>query len=324
MTDISVVVPTYNRSHLIRETLDAILAQTHAPHEIIVVDDGSTDDTRTVLASYGERIRAISIANSGDLVARNTGLRIAQGHLVAFCDSDDLWMPGYLAEMSAQWRAEPRLLSCYSDFRTLQDGNLSAYSKFQSAPIGFWSGLRATGPDSGVFDQEIAGHLLMFQPLFVSCMTVSRGPFIDAGGWDEGVSRIVGCDFATALRVAMRPKLGIVKRPLVAIRKHGGNISGDTEKMNLGDACVLEYVLRTRPELAALAPQIQASIASRRQAALDSAFLRRDFAAVREIHRKLPPGASPPRLQIKRAIAGLPQPLNSLVAAMLSVRTRTP
>ena len=118
MTDISVVVPTYNRSHLIRETLDAILAQTHAPHEIIVVDDGSTDDTRTVLASYGERIRAISIANSGDLVARNTGLRIAQGHLVAFCDSDDLWMPGYLAEMSAQWRAEPRLLSCYSDFRT--------------------------------------------------------------------------------------------------------------------------------------------------------------------------------------------------------------
>ena len=155
-------------------------------------------------------------------------------------------------------------------------------------------------------------------------MTVSRRSFIDAGGWDEGVSRILGCDFATALRVAMRPPLGVVRRPLVAIRKHAHNISGDTEKMNLGDADVLEYVLQTRPELASLEAAIQDSIASRRQAALDSAFSRRDFAAVREIHRKLPPGASPPKLQIKRAIAGLPQPLNSLVAAMLSFRARTP
>jgi glycosyltransferase involved in cell wall biosynthesis len=318
MTDISVVVPTYNRSHLIRETLDAILAQTHAPHEIIVVDDGSTDDTRTVLASYGERIRAISIANSGDLVARNTGLRIAQGHLLTFCDSDDLWMPGYLAEMSAQWRAEPRLLACYSDFRTLQNGVFSAHSKFQNAPPAFWSELRPTGPDGGVFDREIAARLLTFQPFFPSCMTVSRRPFIDAGGWDEGVSRIVGCDFATALRVAMRPPLGVVRRPLVAIRKHAHNISGDTEKMNLGDADVLEYVLQTRPELASLEAAIRDSIASRRQAALDSAFSRRDFVTVRDIHRKLSPGTQPVKQQIKRAIAILPPPLNALVAAMLS------
>jgi glycosyltransferase involved in cell wall biosynthesis len=318
MTDISVVVPTYNRSHLIRETLDAILAQTHAPHEIIVVDDGSTDDTRTVLASYGERICAISIPNSGDLVARNTGLRMAKSQLVAFCDSDDLWTPAYLAEMAVQWHAEPELLACYSDFLTLQNGTFSAHSKFQSAPPGFWSGLRAMSSDSGVFDHEIAGRLLTFQPFFPSCMTVSRSAFIDAGGWDEGVSRILGCDFATALRVAMRPRLGVVQRPLVAIRKHAHNISGDTEKMNLGDADVLEYVLQTRPELASLEVAIRDSIASRRQAALDSAFSRRDFVTVRNIHRKLSPGARPVRQQIKRAIAILPPPLNTLVAAMFS------
>jgi Glycosyl transferase family 2 len=318
MAGISVVIPTYNRAGLIGETLDAVFAQTLAPDEIIVVDDGSTDDTPSVLASYGNRMRPVRIANSGDLVARNTGLKAAHGDLVAFCDSDDLWMPDFLAEMSGQWRAEPKLMACYADFRILQDDALSSRSKFEDAPDAFWSGLRPTGRDAGVFDEAIVERLLLFQPFFPSCMMVARAAFLQAGGWDEGVSRMVGCDLATALRVAALPPVGVVRRPLVGIRKHASNFSGDTDKMNLGDARVLEHVLRTRPELAALDGAIRSSIARRRRDALDSAFSRRDFAAVREIYTLLPPRLTPVKQRVKRAIAALPSPLGALAAALVS------
>jgi hypothetical protein len=136
-------------------------------------------------------------------------------------------------------------------------------------------------------------------------MVVARSAFLALGGWDEGVSRVIGCDFGTALRVAGAPPLGIVKMPLVAIRKHSGNISSDTERMNLGDANVLDYVLQTRPELEPLKVIIEHSIAERRSAALASAFARRDFAEVREIYRMLPSDFRRGKTLMKRLIASL-------------------
>ena len=185
MAEISVVIPTYNRAGLIGETLNAVLSQTLSPDEIIVVDDGSNDDTHSVLASYGDSVRPMRIPNSGDLVARNTGLRAARNRLVAFCDSDDVWIADFLAKMSAQWRTRPDLTAPYADFRILQEGALSVRSKFEDAPDNFWSGLRATGPDTGVFKHDIVARLLSFQPFFPSCMMVSRTAFFNTGGSDR-------------------------------------------------------------------------------------------------------------------------------------------
>ena len=294
-----------------------MLAQSVPPDEVIVVDDGSTDGTAAVLAGYGDKVRHLPIPNSGDLVARNTGLRAASGRLVAFCDSDDVWMPGFLQAMSAQWEAEPRLVACYANFRILRGSTLSATSKFDEAPEGFWAGLRPTGPDAGVFDRPLLQDLLRFQPFFPSCMAVSRAPFLALGGWDEGVSRIVGCDFATTLRIAMAPPVGVVRRPLVAIRKHESNFSGDTERMALGDARVLDHVLRTRPELAPYRAAVEQSMGSRRRAALSGAFARGDFAAVQEIYRLLPGEMRGTRERAKRVIAGLPAMLGPAVASLV-------
>ena len=317
MTGISVVIPTYNRAALIGETLDAVLAQTVPPDEVIVVDDGSTDGTAAALARFGASVRYLPIPNSGDMVARNTGLRAASGGLVAFCDSDDVWTPGFLRVMSAQWQAEPRLVACYADFRILRGGALSDRSKFDDAPEGFWAGLRATGPEAGVFDRPPLPNLLFFQPFFPSCMAVSRAAFMALGGWDEGVSRIVGCDFATTARVAMAPPLGVVRRALVGIRKHDSNFSGDSERMNLGDARVLDHLLRTRPELAPYRAAMEWSMGDRRRAALNGAFVRGDFAAVREIYRLLPSGMRGARQRAKRAVAGLPQKFGPIVASLV-------
>lgn len=313
----SVVIPTYNRADMLPETLDAVLAQTHAAAEIIVVDDGSTDMTAAVLADFAPRVQYIRLENSGDMVARNTGLRAATSDLVAFCDSDDLWRPEFLENMAALWQAEPGLHAAYSDFVIVRDGKWLEAQKFATAPPGFWDWLRPAGPHFAVFDQPAVERLLRFQPFFPSAMVVDRARFSGLGGWDEGVSRIIGCDFATALRVVNAPPVGIVQKPLVGIRKHGGNISADVQAMNLGDALVLEHVLRAQPGMDKYEAAICASIQERRRAALATAFSRRDLAAVRAIYDALPHAAHDRSIAVKRRIAGLPNPLDQIAAMLM-------
>src|ERR1700709_2843091 len=109
MHKISVVIPTYNRADLIGETLEAIFAQTLPATEVIVVDDGSTDDVAAVLAAYHGPVRVNILPNGGELVARNAGLLASVGELVALYDSDPPWLHDFLIEMAGQWTATPDL-----------------------------------------------------------------------------------------------------------------------------------------------------------------------------------------------------------------------
>jgi glycosyltransferase involved in cell wall biosynthesis len=90
---ISVVIPAFNAGQFIRRTVDSILAQTYSDFEIIVVDDGSTDNTADVVRSYGPKVRYIYQQNAGDGPARNTGITAAEGDWIAFLDHDDEWLP---------------------------------------------------------------------------------------------------------------------------------------------------------------------------------------------------------------------------------------
>ncbi len=91
--DVSVIIPTYNRAAMLGAAIESTLTQTRLPGEIIVVDDGSTDDTSNVVGGFGNRVRCITQENRGVAAARNAGLAAAKGDLVAFLDSDDLWYP---------------------------------------------------------------------------------------------------------------------------------------------------------------------------------------------------------------------------------------
>jgi hypothetical protein len=320
--DVSVVIPSYNRADLVGFTLDAVLAQTVAPREVIVVDDGSLDDTLSVVARYQPRVRVISIVNSGSIVARNVGLRAAVGAVVAFCDSDDLWRPDFLARMAALWLAEPGMQVAYANFRIVRDDVWGAETKFDEAPAGFWAGLRPVGEGLGVFDQPIVDRLVGFQPFFPSACVADRMAMIAVGGWDEGVGRTVGDDFGTALRLGELYPFGVMSAPLVGIRKHPGNFSANVRAMNLGDANILEYVLRSRSSLQPHAALIRESVARRRRDALDSAFADGDFAAVRAIYRQLPAGERSARVRLKALIAGLPVSVGAPVLHYLAGRRR--
>lgn len=120
---VSVVVPTYNRATLIGSSLESVLAAVSPGDEVIVVDDGSTDSTEEALAPYRSRIRYLRIRNSGPGAARNHGLRAAQNPLVAFNDSDDLWLHNRLQLQRRLMQARPDLVYCFSDFDSrLEDG----------------------------------------------------------------------------------------------------------------------------------------------------------------------------------------------------------
>ena len=93
----SIVIPTYNRARLLEETLASVFAQEETDYEVLVVDDGSTDDTLEALARYGERVRVFQQRNAGPGAARNLGIQEARGEYVVFLDSDDLWFPWTLA-----------------------------------------------------------------------------------------------------------------------------------------------------------------------------------------------------------------------------------
>ena len=109
---VSCILPVYNGELYLREAVDSILAQTYRPLEIVVADDGSTDGTPDVVASYGKQVRYAWQPNTGPGASRNLGLRMAQGDFFAFLDADDLWNPEKLAQQMARFQGRPDLEMC--------------------------------------------------------------------------------------------------------------------------------------------------------------------------------------------------------------------
>jgi glycosyltransferase involved in cell wall biosynthesis len=114
--EISAIIPTYNRGHLLARAIDSALAGLRAGDEVIVADDGSTDDTAAVVKRYGTRVRVLRLPHRGAGATRNRGIAAAGRPLVAFLDSDDEWMPDKLALQRALLAACPEVLFCFSDF----------------------------------------------------------------------------------------------------------------------------------------------------------------------------------------------------------------
>jgi len=106
---VSCIVPTFNGACYLGEALDSILAQTYRPIEVIVADDGSTDETADIAARYGAAVRFVAQATAGPAATRNLGVRAAQGDFVAFLDADDLWHPEKLARQMARFAARLEL-----------------------------------------------------------------------------------------------------------------------------------------------------------------------------------------------------------------------
>lgn len=115
---VSVIVPCFNYGRFLAETVESVLVQTLPPHQIIVVDDGSTDDTAEVAARYADRIQFIQQENRGVSAARNNGIDNATGNWLAFLDADDVWEPEFLARLRPICIDNPLPAIVFTDYRT--------------------------------------------------------------------------------------------------------------------------------------------------------------------------------------------------------------
>jgi glycosyltransferase involved in cell wall biosynthesis len=307
---ISVVVPTFNRASLIKDTLDSILRQTLPPAEVIVVDDGSTDSTEATVAEYGSTVRYHRIENAGPSRARNVGALLTTQHWIAFCDSDDLWMPTKLERQMRIHTEFPDVDYSFTNFTIVDSGRWLPGSKFNEADPNFWgSPSRRLDQTIWIYDTPLLERILRFQPIFVSTLVLTRDRYEVLHGYDERFSRALAEDFEFTLRNAMRPPIGVLAEPLVGIRRHPGNNSGYFLGVLLGEIEILEYALATYGNAGAFRHLFEDQIEWRRSLAVDQAFAAGRLDMVRDLASGLGASYSNWRVRTKINIANLPAPL---------------
>ena len=137
MPTVSVVIPTYNCSRFVGDAIESVLAQTRVPDQIIVVNDGSTDDTAAVVQQYRDgRIVYIEQANGGIAAARNRGLSIATGDYIGFLDADDRWLPSMLERQLALLERQPDVICTFANFmRTDEIAKRELGEQFRYYPL---------------------------------------------------------------------------------------------------------------------------------------------------------------------------------------------
>jgi glycosyltransferase involved in cell wall biosynthesis len=126
---VSVIIPAYNCASTIAETLESALAQDHPAFEVIVVNDGSRDETLSILRQFGDRIRLIDQPNAGPPAARNAGISAARGDYVAFLDADDVWVQGKLAEQAAHLDTHADVGTVFTRWHVWQAGDDGRYQR---------------------------------------------------------------------------------------------------------------------------------------------------------------------------------------------------
>lgn len=212
MERVTVIIPTFNRAASIHLAIDCVMGQEYGNLELIVIDDGSMDDTRNVVLRYGERVRYLYQDNAGPAAARNAGIRSATGDLVAFLDSDDAWLPGKLEKQVAAFRANPQL-------GIVATNVIYRYSQ---------GDVRSDYADSDTL--SVRDKLLDNIPMVTSSVMVKAACIADVGGFDE--SLMYAEDWEFFYRVARSYDAEILPDHLVIFNRadQGANLMADTVK----------------------------------------------------------------------------------------------
>jgi GT2 family glycosyltransferase len=202
MPAVSVIIPTYNRAAMVKEAIESVLAQSYADRELMVVDDGSTDETKAAVASFIPQLTYVYQEHQGVSAARNRGAAMARGEYLAFLDSDDLWLANKLKRQMWFMESHPEALICYTDEIWIRRGvRVNPMNKHRK-----YSGM-------------IFPHCLPLCIISPSSALFTRGLFEEAGRFDETLA--VCEDYDLWLRIAARHPVHLVDEPLIV--KRGGH-----------------------------------------------------------------------------------------------------
>ena len=211
---VTVVIPTYNRADYIAETIESVLAQTYQNLEIIVIDDGSTDETEQVVARFVPPVRYVKQKNSERGASRNHGLRLARGEYVSFLDSDDVWLPNLLERRESALAARANAVLAYGHaFLIDADDNIYVHSAD-------WRNFE--------FPDGDATPMLYIGTAPVSSTVVYRRESLEKYGWNED-SKLE--DYELYLLLSDSGEFAFDAHTDAAWRKHGANTSRDLDFM---------------------------------------------------------------------------------------------
>ncbi|MGC4097217.1 MAG: glycosyltransferase family A protein [Nitrospira sp.] len=213
---VSVIIPTWNRESFVVKAIDSVLDQSFTDFEVIVIDDGSTDDTRRDLQKYINSIRYIYQENAGVSAARNAGIRLAQGEWVAFLDSDDEWTKDYLSAQVAQIAEFPNAVAHITNAVTLTPGG----------------GRSSLFVETGLSEKFKANQCLVSQrplqivvehaPWFLQSLIIRWDVLLEAGLFDPELS--IAEDLDVIARVSLRGTFTFCIKELVEIYRRDESI----------------------------------------------------------------------------------------------------
>ena len=220
---VSVVIPAYNYARFLPSAVESCLKQDYPNFEVVVVDDGSKDNTREVMANYGPPVRYVHQANAGLSAARNTGIREARFDYVAFLDADDLLLPTHLSDSMAAFAKLPpdyALVACDDQLVDVDE-----------KPLPF-------AVHVPVLPREITVKDILMRTRFSPTGAVARKEvFALCGGFDTTLRSTEDRDMW--IRIAARRRIWHQGKVLVQIRKHGNNMSNNADRMKNNMAAVL-------------------------------------------------------------------------------------
>jgi glycosyltransferase involved in cell wall biosynthesis len=199
---VSVIIPTYNRGWIVKEAIDSVLEQDFHDYELIVVDDGSVDNTTTILKAYAQKITVLRQANQGVSAARNHGMATASGRLISFLDSDDLWLPRKLSMQVKFFDDHPEAVINQTQERWIRNGVRVNPKKRHHK----FSGM--------IFERSLA--LCLVSP---SAVMIKKSLFNTVGIFDESLPACE--DYDLWLRISCRYPVHLIETPLII--KRGGH-----------------------------------------------------------------------------------------------------
>jgi len=220
MMEVSVVIPTYNSAHYVTTAVESVLAQSFTDIEIIVIDDGSTDATESVMARFGPPVRFIKQANRGVSSARNRGIAQSRGRTIAFLDADDTWCPNKLERQIEALGGQPGYRACFSAF-TRVDQNLAPQSV-----------ARCKQGSATLQDLLLRGNVIGG-----STVIAERSLFEQAGVFDPDLSQCA--DWDMWVRLAAFTDFLYLDDPLATYRQHDSNMSRDPSLLERDSVRVL-------------------------------------------------------------------------------------
>ncbi len=231
MPKISVIIPTYNRAELLKPTLDSVLQQSFKDFEIIVVDDGSTDQTEQLLLSYKGKINCFKIENSGQSYATNYGIHHAKGEYIALLDSDDLWDENFLQTSINVLIANGSYDFCYCNYSYFDEDKIISEKYLPE-------------------DKQISGNLFskVLEGTFVctGSYLIKKSDIIQIGLFDTSLP--VVSDWDIWLRISYHLKGVYIDESLFKLRQHSNRISNNSLPMAVGNLRVIRKIKKLFPD----------------------------------------------------------------------------